>query len=119
VFFLLIEREVAMPIAGAPRFSQKLLERALRWPLSAVLVLMGAIHAVTAGAQVRPGDLIRSVNAGEVAGLLSPGNQFLVKQGMEMDIMPTTRIEGPPPYKEATEKYSPQVSLAPDGTLRD
>jgi hypothetical protein len=33
---------------------------------------------------------------------------------MQMKIIPTTRIEWPPPYKEATEKYSGQVRLSED-----
>ena len=44
---------------------------------------------------------------------------MLVKQGMTMTIVPTDRLEWPPPYKAATEKYSAQVSLAPDGTLKN
>lgn len=36
-----------------------------------------------------------------------------------MKIVPTERLEWPPPYREATEKYSFQVSLAPDGTLKN
>ena len=35
-----------------------------------------------------------------------------------MKIVPTDRLEWPPPYKSATEKYSPQVTLAPDGALK-
>ena len=44
---------------------------------------------------------------------------MLVKQGMTMKIVPTDRLDWPPPYKAATEKYSPQVQLAPDGTLKN
>jgi len=33
---------------------------------------------------------------------------------MHMEIVPSDRIEWPPPYREATEKYSPQVRLAND-----
>jgi len=46
-----------------------------------------------------------------VADLVSPGNYELVKQGMRMNIVPTGRLEWPPPYKTATEKYAPQVRL--------
>ena len=34
---------------------------------------------------------------------------------MQMKIVPTQRIDWPPPYKDATEKYSSQVSLSSDG----
>jgi len=33
---------------------------------------------------------------------------------MTVKIVPTERIEWPPPYREATEKYSGQVTLTPD-----
>jgi hypothetical protein len=37
---------------------------------------------------------------------------------MTMKIVPTGHLDWPPPYKAATEKYSPQVSLAADGDLK-
>jgi hypothetical protein len=33
-------------------------------------------------------------------------NFVLVKQGMRLKIVPTERLEWPPPYKAATEKYA-------------
>ena len=74
---------------------------------------------VPAHAQVKPGDLITADNASKVQGLLSPGNFILVKQGMAMKIIPTGHLYSPPPYKAATEKYSPQVSLTSDGELKN
>jgi hypothetical protein len=53
-----------------------------------------------------------------VAELLSPGNYVLVQQGMQLRIVPTDKLDWPPPFKAATEKYSPQVQLAPDGSLK-
>jgi len=35
-----------------------------------------------------------------------------------MKIVPTDRLEWPPAVQVRNRKYSPQVSLAPDGTLR-
>ncbi len=75
--------------------------------------------AISAGAGVNPGDTITKDQADKVADLVSPGNLILVKQGMTMKIVPTDRLEWPPPYKAATEKYSPQVQLTPDGTLKN
>jgi hypothetical protein len=74
--------------------------------------------AFPAGAQVQPGDVITRDNASKVEGLVSPGNFILVRQGMTMKIIPTGHLEWPPPYKAATEKYSPQVSLTADGDLK-
>src|SRR5277367_5091087 len=85
------------------------------------LALMIAIvpRVVPAGAQVKPGDVITPDNASKVEGLVSPGNLILVKQGMMMKIVPTGHLDWPPPYKEATERYSPQVSLTADGDLKN
>jgi Protein of unknown function (DUF1329) len=74
--------------------------------------------AVPASAQVNPGDVITPDNASKVEGLVSPGNFILVRQGMMMNIVPTGHLDWPPPYKEATERYSPQVSLGSDGELK-
>ncbi len=70
-------------------------------------------------AGVNPGDTITKDQANKVADLVSPGNLILVKQGMTMKIVPTDRLEWPPPYRAATEKYSPQVQLTPDGSLKN
>jgi hypothetical protein len=89
---------------------------------STVVALAFAIAAVStaapARAQVQPGDVITPDNASKVENLVSPGNFILVKQGMTMKIVPTGHLDWPPPYKEATERYSPQVSLTPDGELK-
>ncbi len=83
------------------------------------------VAVVTAGFQisnagsVKPGDLITPDNAAAVSDLVSPGNLYLVRQGMRMKIVPTDHIGYPTPYKNATEKYSPQVSLGSDGELRN
>lgn len=74
---------------------------------------------VAAGAQVKPGDIITPNNASKVETLVSPGNFLLVKQGMTMKIIPTGHLDWPPPYKAATEQHSPQVSLSPDGELKN
>ena len=34
---------------------------------------------------------------------------------MTMKIVPSEHMEWPPPYRDATEKYSQQVRLSPDG----
>ena len=91
-----------------------------RFPTVAALAFAIAMvsPAVPARAQVKPGDVITPANASQVEGLVSPGNFILVKQGMTMKIVPTGHLDWPPPYKEATERYSPQVSLGADGELK-
>ncbi len=81
--------------------------------------MAGLLLAVSAApAAVKPGDSITTDNAAAVQDLVSPGNFLLVKQGMQMKIEPTERIEWPPPYKAATEKYASQVSLNSQGELQ-
>ena len=80
-----------------------------------LMVLSIAGGARTTLAQVKPGDFITPANATKVRELVSPGVYYKVVNGMSMKIVPTHRVEWPPPYKEATEKYSSQVRLSKDG----
>ncbi len=64
---------------------------------------------------VKPGDVITEQNAYKVKDLVSPGVYYKVTRGMTMDIVPTSMIQWPPPYRDATEKYAEQVRLSPDG----
>jgi hypothetical protein len=73
------------------------------------------IAALPAGAEVRPGDFITPDNAYKVKNLVAPGVYYKVVNGMTMKVTPTSRVDWPPPYRDATEKYSEQVRLSPDG----
>ncbi len=79
---------------------------------AAALALMW--FAVPSHAQVKPGDKITPQNAALVKDLVSPGTYFAVTKGMEMNIVAHQRVDWPPPFKVATEKYSGQVRLSPD-----
>src|SRR5260370_9741028 len=76
-----------------------------------VLVMRLGLIADTARAGVKPGDVITPQNAAQVKDLVSPGVYYMVTHGMQMDVVPSERIDWPPPYKDATEKYSSQVRL--------
>jgi len=65
-------------------------------------------------AQVKPGDRITAANAAQVKDLVSPGTYVAVSKGMEIDVVAPQRIDLPPPYYDATEKYAYQVRLSPD-----
>ncbi len=82
----------------------------------AVLASVAAtlVQAIPVQAQVKPGDFITMDNAAKVKNLVSPGVYWKVQHGMTMKIIPTQRIDWPPPYKDATEKYSSQVRLSND-----
>jgi hypothetical protein len=86
--------------------------------MGCLLVLAALLLLVTSGtratAQVKPGDFITPENANKVTDLVSPGVMAKVRAGMTMKIVPSQRVDWPPPYKEATEKYSGQVALAAD-----
>src|SRR5260370_19469683 len=93
-----------------------------RLPGALAILLMSSIVTATTttfAAPVKPGDLITPENASLVADLVSPGNFILVCQGMRMKIVPTQRLEWPPPFKTATEKYSPQVRVNDRGELQN
>jgi Protein of unknown function (DUF1329) len=87
----------------------------LRLPLS-VIAIVSALTLTSAPsyAQVKPGDVITAKNAEQVRALVSPGTFIAVSRGMVMNIVAPSRINWPPPYQDATEKYSGQVRLAPD-----
>ena len=53
--------------------------------------------------------MITRQNADRVRDLVSPAKLYKVNQGMSMKIIPTWRLDWPPPFEEATEKYSSQV----------
>jgi hypothetical protein len=77
--------------------------------VAALGVLSGPSYA-----QVKPGDMIGADNATRVKDLVSPGVYYKVTHGMQLKITPTQRVDWPPPYKDATEKYSAQVRLSND-----
>ena len=79
--------------------------------LVAALSLLPAL----AHADVKPGDKITAANVGEIKDLVSPGIEWLVEHGMPITVVETKPIELPKRYREATEKYSGQVKLSPDG----
>src|SRR5208282_1852012 len=81
--------------------------------LTVSLLVLG-ICTVRASAQVQPGDMITPENASKVQELVSPGQYLRVLHGMTIQVVPTERVDWPPPYKDATEKYASQVRLTPD-----
>jgi uncharacterized protein DUF1329 len=94
-------------------------DRRRRLGLSASLYILAitgllALPQVEALGQVMPGDVVTPENAYKVRNLVPPGVYARVLGGMTMRIAASERIEWPPPYREATEKYAPQVRLSAD-----
>jgi hypothetical protein len=82
------------------------------WLAAAVLLtaLTGSVRA-----DVAPGDVINKTNADKVKDLASPGVYWCVQHGWPMKIIEAKVIPQRVAFKEATEKYSGQVKLGPDG----
>ena len=81
------------------------------------VVTTTTVDTVRQGDTIWPGQIINKSNYPAVQPYLSPGNYELVRQGMPLRVVPSTRLDWPPPYLAATEKYSPQCSLGSDGSL--
>ena len=81
--------------------------------LAVATFVLASISTTASAQQIKPGTKITPANVELVKDLVSPGVYWRAKNGMVMNIIPTGRIDWPPPYKEATEKYSAQVRLAP------
>src|SRR5437870_5222128 len=83
--------------------------------LAAAAALVLWTPGPSARADVSPGDRITDQNVDKIKDLISPGLEWCIKHGFPLTIGETKRIEWPTAYKEATEKYSGQVKLRPDG----
>jgi len=83
-------------------------------PLAALAMLAVLAFSAPSNAEVKPGDFITPENASRVQNLVAPGVYYKVQHGMTMKIVPSERVDWPPPYKDATEKYSAQVRLTQD-----
>ncbi|MGO8802797.1 DUF1329 domain-containing protein, partial [Candidatus Binatus sp.] len=86
-------------------------------PLAVIAVFFALTLSITpahgqANAEVKPGDVITPKNAAQVRTLVSPGAYVAVAAGMQMNIVAPSHVDWPPPYQDATEKYSGQVRLA-------
>ncbi|MGO9452261.1 MAG: DUF1329 domain-containing protein [Candidatus Binataceae bacterium] len=89
-----------------------MLRNIVRTTTIGLAALMLTASVVFAG--VKPGDVITPESAEKARSLVSPGVYYMLEHGMHMNIVPTQRVEWPPPYLDATEKYSAQVRLSDD-----
>jgi hypothetical protein len=86
--------------------------KALSIGIAAILTIA---CAAAAQAGVKPGDHIGPENSILVKDIVSPGVLYMVNHGMHIEVVAPERVEWPPPYREATEKYAEQVHLSEDG----
>lgn len=73
----------------------------------------GAVRLADLG--LREGDVIREDNVEQFRNVITPGVQWLVLQGMRLEMIEPRPIVLPRVYREATEKYAGQVRLSRDG----
>jgi hypothetical protein len=83
------------------------------WCVTMALVLSALVASVYA--DVAPGDKIDGPNVAKAKDLISPGLEWCIKRGFPITVGESKRVEWPRAYKEATEKYAPQVKLSADG----
>jgi len=77
-----------------------------------VLLVPSGGHAA---ADPAPGTKIDATNVAEYEHLLSPGLAWCVRWGFPITVAEAKPVTWPRPYRDATEKYSPQVRLSADG----
>ncbi len=81
--------------------------------VAAGLVIGGGLWASPVRADVA--DVITGANLEDAGDLLSPGLKWIVKRGMRMRIVDPKPVPIPADFRAATEQYSSQVKLAPNG----
>lgn len=86
--------------------------------LGLAFLLLGSV-ACPASAEVATGDVITKGNAEKIVGLVSPGVEWSVRNGMEMEIVDYAKISFPTDYNKATEKYSGQCKLGENLVLEN
>src|SRR5438876_10935059 len=62
------------------------------------VVTTSVVDTVRPGDTIWPGQIINKSNYPAVQPYLSPGNYEFVRQGMPLRIVPSTRLDWPPPY---------------------
>src|SRR5579862_8761004 len=75
------------------------------------------VDSVQSTDTIRPGETITTTNASVARAYLPPGSYVLVTRGVPVRIIASSRLDWPPPYRVATERYSSQVTLGANGSL--
>jgi len=83
--------------------------------LAFVALESGAEAQQQAPSPIKAGTTLTKADVDKVKDITSPGVQWAMKKGMTIKVADPKPIPWPKAYKEATEKYSPQVKLSQDG----
>jgi hypothetical protein len=70
----------------------------------------------SAAAEAKPGTIIDRTNVDQYVEYLGPAIKWIVERGAKLPVSEYRKVNYPPHFAEATEKYSGQVTLAPDST---
>ncbi len=102
-----------------PGVAAERLRRIRRTPRAALTLTLtvglGLALMHRAAADVQPGDVINAENLDKVKDLVSPGLEWCIRRGLPMHIVETRKVIAPKAFREATEKFSQQVTLGSDG----
>lgn len=79
------------------------------------LLFVGASVPRHTSAGVSPGIDVSKANIAEAGDLLIPSMKWMVERGLVIHVGPYREVKWASKYWEATEKYSAQVKLSPDG----
>jgi hypothetical protein len=92
--------------------------RTARRAMCATLLAGGLFDASMSMAADPPaaGTLIDRSNLETYVDFLGPSLEWIVERGAVIKVGPYKKVDYPPRFAEATEKYSGQVELAPDAT---
>ena len=83
----------------------------------ATIVALATPPAMATAEQTPPvGTVIDASNLEQYKDFFGPAMHWIIKRGVKIKVGPYQPSPPPPPVLEATEKYSAQVELAPDGT---
>ncbi len=84
--------------------------------LTGVAILVLLTGPAVAEQQPPAGMIIDRSNADQYMEFLGPALRWIVDRGVKMRVSEYKRVEHPPPFQEATEKYSAQVEISEDST---
>ena len=107
--------DAATTVPPMPDIQSVLSFLAARIPVAVAAAVLA--WPAAAAAQPKPGETITKVDADRAKDFVSPGVDWLVRRGMDLKIIEHKQTTDPPAYAAATEKYSAQVKLTPEGVL--
>ena len=84
--------------------------------VAAAFALTAGLPATAAEQVVPVGTVIDKTNVDKYSEYLSPALAWIVNRGVKLPVEAYTKINYPPPFAEATERYSAQVEISEDGT---